>query len=134
MTWISSDQLPAYAVWCGTLIWSLAVFTAAFNAPRASGLGGARGRGYFGGTLLLWMLWQINASVAPGLGYHVLGAALWVLMFGWPLATLSLSAELVVHGMGAAGGLALEFSVRILPAILAPPVLGIHGTGELPVD
>lgn len=46
---------------------------------------------YFGAMVCLLLLWGIKAGVSPGLGYHHLGATLFTLMFGWPLALFGLS-------------------------------------------
>ncbi len=39
----------------------------------------------------LFLLWQFNAGIRPGFNFHVLGATLFVLMFGWQIATAALS-------------------------------------------
>jgi len=46
---------------------------------------------YFGAMVMLLLLWGIKAGITPGLGFHHLGATLFTLMFGWPLAILGLS-------------------------------------------
>jgi uncharacterized membrane protein len=47
---------------------------------------------YFGAMVFLFLLWGLKAGVSPGLGFHHLGATLFTLMFGWPLAIIGLSA------------------------------------------
>lgn len=49
---------------------------------------------YFGAMVMLLMLWGIKAGISPGLGFHHLGATLFTLMFGWPLAMLGLGVVL----------------------------------------
>jgi uncharacterized membrane protein len=44
----------------------------------------------------LMVLWSIKTGVKPGLDFHILGATVLTLMFGWPLALLDLA--LVVLG------------------------------------
>jgi len=46
---------------------------------------------YFGAMVFLFLLWGLKAGVSPGLGFHHLGATLFTLMFGWPLAIIGLS-------------------------------------------
>jgi uncharacterized membrane protein len=46
---------------------------------------------YFGAMVMLLLLWGVKAGITPGLGFHHLGATLFTLMFGWPLAILGLS-------------------------------------------
>lgn len=38
-----------------------------------------------------FFLWQFSAGIRPGFNFHILGATLFVLMFGWPLATVSIT-------------------------------------------
>ncbi len=45
---------------------------------------------YFGAMVILLLLWGMKAGVSPGLGFHHLGATLFTLMFGWPLAIFGL--------------------------------------------
>ncbi|MBT8120828.1 MAG: energy-coupling factor ABC transporter permease [Gammaproteobacteria bacterium] len=46
---------------------------------------------FFGAMVMLFLLWGVKAGVSPGLGFHHLGATLFTLMFGWPLAIIGLS-------------------------------------------
>ncbi|HHJ34447.1 MAG TPA: hypothetical protein ENJ87_01655 [Gammaproteobacteria bacterium] len=46
---------------------------------------------YFGAMVLLFLLWGVKAGISPGLGFHHLGATLFTLMFGWPLALAGLT-------------------------------------------
>ncbi len=46
---------------------------------------------YFGAMVTLLLLWGIKAGISPGLGFHHLGATIFTLMFGWPLAVFGLS-------------------------------------------
>ncbi len=46
---------------------------------------------YFGAMVILMLMWGMKAGVSPGLGFHHLGATLFTLMFGWPLALFGLS-------------------------------------------
>lgn len=36
-------------------------------------------------------LWQLNAGIRPGFNFHILGATLFVLMFGWQIATAAIT-------------------------------------------
>ena len=51
---------------------------------------------YFGAIVALLLLWKIKAGISPGLGFHHLGAMMFTLMFGWPLALLGISSIMVV--------------------------------------
>ncbi len=50
-----------------------------FNALIGLGLG-------------ITIFWQLNAGVRPGFNFHMLGATLFLLMFGWPIALITLTA------------------------------------------
>ncbi|MFW2438302.1 MAG: energy-coupling factor ABC transporter permease [Arenicellales bacterium] len=50
---------------------------------------------YFGAMVALLLLWKIKAGISPGLGFHHLGATMFTLMFGWPLALLGLSTIMI---------------------------------------
>lgn len=54
-----------------------------------------------GACVALSLLWTIQTGVKPGLNFHVLGATLLTLMFGWPQALLALA--LVTIGTTASG-------------------------------
>jgi uncharacterized membrane protein len=38
-----------------------------------------------------FVFWQFNAGIRPGFNFHILGATLFVLMFGWQIAVASLT-------------------------------------------
>ena len=38
-----------------------------------------------------FLLWQMNAGFRPGFNFHILGSTLFMLMFGWHIATISIS-------------------------------------------
>lgn len=42
-------------------------------------------------TLGAFILWQFNAGFRPGINFHIVGATLFVLMFGWQVALVVLS-------------------------------------------
>lgn len=37
------------------------------------------------------VFWQLNAGIRPGFNFHLIGSTLFLLMFGWPIALLSLT-------------------------------------------
>ncbi len=38
-----------------------------------------------------FLMWQFNAGIRPGFNFHILGSTLFVLMFGWQIATATLT-------------------------------------------
>lgn len=51
------------------------------------------------------VLWQLSAGIRPGFSFHLIGATLFLLMFGWPIALISLA--LVMLGTWIYGGMDL---------------------------
>ena len=42
-------------------------------------------------TFGAFILWQFNAGIRPGFNFHILGATLFVLLFGWQVAAASIT-------------------------------------------
>ena len=38
-----------------------------------------------------FIFWQFNAGIRPGFNFHILGSTLFMLMFGWQIATVSIT-------------------------------------------
>ena len=38
-----------------------------------------------------FVFWQFNAGIRPGFNFHILGSTLFMLMFGWQIATVSIT-------------------------------------------
>lgn len=68
-----------------------------------------------------FIFWQFNAGIRPGFNFHILGATLFVLMFGWQVATVALSLVMIATWLRAG----LDWSTLGLNGILmiAIPVL-----------
>ncbi len=43
-----------------------------------------------------FVFWQFNAGIRPGFNFHILGATLFMLMFGWHVATVALTLVMLV--------------------------------------
>ncbi|MFA6971496.1 MAG: energy-coupling factor ABC transporter permease [Gallionella sp.] len=41
------------------------------------------------------VFWQLSAGIRPGFNFHLIGATLFLLMFGWPIALICLSAVML---------------------------------------
>ncbi len=83
----------------------------------------------------LLMVWVIKAGVAPGLNFHLLGATLLTLRFGWQLAMVGMSAVLIgVTLNGMSGWHAFSVNALLmgaLPVIVSQLVL-VYGRRLLP--
>jgi uncharacterized membrane protein len=100
--------IGAHLLYVPLLLWIL------YSAPWYK-LRDAENRHVFlGAAVLLMLLWSVKAGIRPGMNFHLLGATLLMLMFGWKFAILSLS--LVLVGQGIYGN--IEWSTYSLNAML----------------
>lgn len=81
---------------------------------------------WFGASLVLFLLWNFEVGVRPALGFHFLGATVYVLMFGWSLAVIGVSlisvAVTFIHGDWAA----LAMNALILGIVPVSTSYGIY--------
>lgn len=77
------------------IYWPLLVY-AAVRSPWRRLRDGESMHVLLGTTVAMMLLWTMKAGFSAGINLHLLGATLATLMFGWPLAVLSMS--LVVLG------------------------------------
>ncbi|PLA74105.1 hypothetical protein CYQ88_07645 [Hydrogenovibrio sp. SC-1] len=76
---------------------------------------------FLGATVIVFLTWNSVASIGPGLGFHLLLAALVTLMFGAQFALMSLSIALLgISILGSAGWMAFGLNALIMAVI---PVL-----------
>ena len=125
---IPAELMPTSVLWLLNALFLSILIYAASKIPFKRFLENVSGQHvYFGAMVMLFLLWGIKAGVSPGLGFHHLGATLFTLMFGWPLAIFGLSiimlaSVLLQHNelisMGANGCLSI-----ILPVMASYGVL-----------
>lgn len=100
----SAGLLPMALYWVAGAIYLGILGYAIYSAPwRSFRLDPQRVHVFLGSCVGLLVLWQMHAGLRPGLGYHILGGTLFVLMFGWQLAFLGLSMVAfgsTLNGMG----------------------------------
>ncbi len=83
----SSDWL-----WLTDFVYGYFLIRAARSAPWGALLkNGIMVNALVGLTFGAFMLWQLNAGIRPGFNFHILGSTLFMLMFGWQIATVSLT-------------------------------------------
>ena len=93
---IPAEIVPTWVLWFANILFAVAVFYAVVKVPFKGLLANRPSQHvYFGAMVILLLMWGIKAGVTPGLGFHHLGATLFTLMFGWPLALFGLSAIMV---------------------------------------
>lgn len=77
---------------------------------------------FLGTTVVLLVLWHMEAQVQPGLSFHLLGVTAITLMFGWSLAVLSVT--LVLFGVTLNTGTGWEgFALNALVSGVVPITL-----------
>jgi len=120
--------MPAYVLWLGNILFVGILLLAARKVEFKQLLNNKPGQHvYFGAMVILLLLWGLKAGISPGLGFHHLGATLFTLMFGWPLAifglaTILLASVLLQHneliGLGVNGCLSIVIPVLTTYAVL----------------
>lgn len=88
---LPADLFPATIYWVAHALYLLLMLWAAYTAPWYK----LRQQGNFnillGTSVLLLLIWNIKAGVHPGLSFHLLGATLLMLMFGWQFSLFAIS-------------------------------------------
>ena len=93
---IPSDLLPQGLLWASNILFLLCLLLAIRFAPWKSLLNSQQSQHVFlGAVVLLLTIWGFKAGISPGLGFHHLGATLFTLMFGWPLAVIGLTVTMI---------------------------------------
>jgi uncharacterized membrane protein len=125
---IPAGLMPPAVLWVANILFLAMLFYAARQKPVKNLLENKPSQHvYFGAMVILLLLWGIKAGVSPGLGFHHLGATLFTLMFGWPLAIFGLSiimfASVVMQpnelvSLGVNGGLSIVVPVLSSYAVL----------------
>jgi uncharacterized membrane protein len=73
---------------------------------------------FFGACALVLVLWSVRAGIVPGQSYHLLGASLLTLIFGWELALIILSLALLgITSHGDAGWFVFPVNALLMGAL-----------------
>ena len=103
--------IVGWLAWLPTLAWALA------RQPWRALASGERLHVYLGATVVVLTLWMIRAGVDAGLNLHLLAVTSLTLMFGGPMAVVSVSAVLLLTTLnGAAGWTALGLNFLVMGA------------------
>lgn len=79
-------------LWLANMLFGFFLYRALRSAPWRKVLdNGAMVNALVGLTFGTFLLWQFNAGIRPGFNFHILGSTLFVLMFGWQIATCTLT-------------------------------------------
>lgn len=79
-------------LWLANFFFALFLYRAARHAPWRSVLdNGIMVNALVALLFGAFLLWQLNAGFRPGFNFHILGSTLFMLMFGWQIATVSIT-------------------------------------------
>ena len=93
---IPSELLPQWLPWTSNTLYLMFVILAASCAPWKKLFNNQESQHVFlGAVVILLTIWGIKAGISPGLGFHHLGATVFTLMFGWPLAIVGLTLTMI---------------------------------------
>ena len=97
---IPANLLPVSLMWMGNILMLALVFIAIKKFSFTALLNNKPSQHvFFGAMVALLLMWKIKAGISPGLGFHHLGATMFTLMFGWPLALLGLSSIMLISAL-----------------------------------
>lgn len=89
---LPAQLFPSDWLWLGNLIFAALLVRAVWFAPWRDLLANAaRTNALVALSLGAFALWQLNAGFRPGFNHHILGATLFVLMFGWQVAIAAIT-------------------------------------------
>ncbi len=110
--------------WAGLGVYSVLLLSALPGTPWRRLKDSDQLNVFLGVCVSLMLLWTLRAGVLPGLNFHLLGATLLVLMFGWRLALMGLAVVLTgVTLSGKSGVSAYGLNALLISAV---PVLASH--------
>jgi len=93
---LPSQLFPNDWLWLSNLIFALLLGRAFWRADWRDLLGNAtRINALVALTIGAFVFWQMNAGFRPGLNHHILGTTLFVLMFGWQVAIVAITAVMM---------------------------------------
>jgi uncharacterized membrane protein len=89
---LPAQLFPTELLWLTNFIFAALLGRAIWFAPwRSLSRNAIQTNALVALSLGAFLFWQLSAGIRPGLNHHLLGATLFVLMFGWHIAFSSLS-------------------------------------------
>ncbi len=109
-------------LWLANAVFAFYLYRAIIGAPWRKLLdNGVMVNALVGLTIGAFVFWQFNAGFRPGFNFHVLGSTLFLLMFGWQIASVSITLVMIATWIRADTGL-ITLGVNGL-LMIAIPVL-----------
>lgn len=125
---IPAHLLPAGWLIVAHVVFAIVLILAIRQAPWGRLRSGRDQHVFLGSVVGLLLLWSLEAGIAPGLGFHFLGATVVTLMFGWSLAVIALSLASLATALMAGGLEALSVNALLLGVL---PVTVSYGIWRL---
>jgi uncharacterized membrane protein len=101
---LPAGLLPQPWIWLGHALYLPVLALALRRVPWERVRHGETLNVFLGTWVGLIALWCLRAGISPGLSFHVLGATLLTLMFGWPLAVVGSGLVLLALTLNGASG------------------------------
>lgn len=122
----SADLFPTAVIGVAHLTTALLLALALYTAPWRRMAASERSHVFLGGSVFLLLLWSIKAGIDPGLGFHLLGATLFTLMFGWQFALFGIALVIIGTTLNGAGDWP-SFSLTFLLTGALPVLVSLAG-------
>jgi uncharacterized membrane protein len=90
-------------IWTVSLLYGATLVAALRMAPWGRFRNAEQLHVYLGLVVALLVLWAMEIKVQPGLSFHLLGATVATLMFGWSLAVIAVSLALLGNCLNGGG-------------------------------
>lgn len=117
----TADLFPELFYWLAHLAYAMVLGWALYSAPWYKIRSRENLHVFLGATVALLVIWTLKAGIKPGMSFHLLGATLLMLMFGWQFALFSLSLILVGQALyGNIEWFSFSFNALVMAAV---PVL-----------
>jgi uncharacterized membrane protein len=108
-----ANLFPEPLYWSAHVAYFLLMGWAIFSAPWHMLRSRENLHVLLGATVVLLVLWSLKAGIHPGMSFHLLGATLLMLMFGWQFALFAIS--LVILGQALYGHIEwFSFSLNVM--------------------
>jgi uncharacterized membrane protein len=79
-------------LWLTNFVFGVYLYLAARHAPWRKVLdNGIMVNALVGLLIGTFVFWQLNVGIRPGFNFHILGSTLFMLLFGWQIATVSIT-------------------------------------------
>ena len=91
----TADLFPEMFYWMAHLAFAMLLGWALYSAPWYKIRNRENLHVFLGTTVALLVIWSLKAGIKPGMSFHLLGATLLMLMFGWQFALFSISLVLL---------------------------------------